>query len=191
MIIVATDGSPNSCACPGFGTSALILPECRDTAVVERDGVLMTPNQAEKFDLVAEAGRIFTETEIQISVIDVSSPDDTELHEHLAAVAEAGGGQIWDGLHPSGLHTAFFDLVDAIASCAIDLNGAIQAGKEEQGTVLFDGDELDLVSEPNQDGYRVVSLSRIELLGEPCSLLESGDHELSITFPCNAFVVVK
>lgn len=191
MIIVATDGSPNSCACPGFGTSESILPACRDEALVERDGMSLTPNQAEKFDLVAEAARIFAETNIQISVIDVSSPDDTELHAHLADIAAAGGGEIWDGLHPSGLHTAFFDLVDTIASCAVDLDGTIEAGKEEQGTVVFDGEELALVNDPTQDGYRVLSPSRIELLGEPCSLLESGTHDLSITFPCDAFVVVK
>jgi len=191
LIILATDGSPNSCACPGFGTSALIRPECLDTVSVERDGVTMTPQEAEKFDLVAEAGRIFHETGIEISIIDVSSPDDTELRAHLADVAAAGGGEVWDGLQPSGLHAAFFDLVDAISSCAIDLDGSIQTGKEDQGTVVFDGEELSLALSADQAGYRVVSPTRIELLGEPCDLLQSGDHEVSITFPCDAFVVVK
>lgn len=191
MIILATDGSPNSCACPGFGDSAGIVPDCRDSSLVERNGELVTPSVAERFDLVQETRRIHDEWDIRVSVIDVSSAEATEFHTHLEEVAAAGGGQLYSGLDPSGLSEAFFGLVEGFRSCFVDLEGEIAAGKEDEGKITLDGMPLSLIPDGGGDGYRVVSSTRIELVGAPCELIASGDHELDISFPCDAIDVVK
>lgn len=120
----------------------------------------------------------------------MSSADQTYLREHLQEVADVGGGKLYDGLKPTGLSAAFFGSVEEVRSCEVDLKGEIVAGFEDQGTVMLDGVYLELVT-AGGNGYRVTSSSRLELLGQPCDLLKQGDHQLSISFPCDTFMEIK
>jgi hypothetical protein len=189
VIILATDGTPDSCECPDYEESA---PEaCRPSTMVERGGAMMSPELAERFDLVQESKRISQELGIQISVIDVSTPDNVELHQHLAEVAEAGGGSLYSGLEPATLRSAFDGLALEARSCEIDLGGEITSGNEAAGTITLDGQELSLLGAEDGDGYRVVSPSQLELSGDACQAIKVGNHDLRISFPCNAFEVVR
>lgn len=189
FLILATDGEPDNCACPNWdqfmpGAAA----ECLDSATVERDGTPMTPREAERYDVEQEAKRIFDELGITVHVIDVSTPNNTRLREHLTRVARSGGGEIFDGTRPSGLVDAFETIIDGVRSCVIDLSGEILEGKESEGTVLIDGEEIPLLPDGEGDGWKLNSKSQIELVGAPCELIKSGKHDIDIDFPCDVFI---
>jgi hypothetical protein len=196
-IILATDGEPDTCECPFYGESAPM--PCRPSTLVERGDppVALSPEKAAQYDVVEEARRIHDELKIEVHVIDVSAPDLTSLRAHLSEVAEAGGGELFDGTRPTGLTEAFRNILDGARSCSFDLNGTITAGHEDDGRITLDGDELPFVSSDDDnegygpDGYIVRSSSQIELVGAPCTTLKSGGHELEIRFPCDSFEVFK
>jgi hypothetical protein len=189
LIILATDGAPDSCECPQYDELSPVT--CQPSTTVMRDGQALTPALAEQFDVVAESRRIFEEWGIVVSTIDLGSPDDVALHTHLQEIARAGGGALYDGLRPTGLVEAFQSLIAGVRSCEVELNGQIVAGNESRGTVTLDGVRLPLVATDAANGYRVVTPSRIELVGQACAAIKEGDHDLSITFPCDTFDVVR
>lgn len=172
VIVLATDGEPDTCECPDFRTSW--VPDKCDAAGL--------PAQIQA-DVVATAKGIHDD-DITIHVINVSTPSNAGLQLHLTDVADAGGGKVYDGFSPGALSTAFDDIINGVRSCKIDLSGEIAEGKESTGVVTLDGEKL-VLDDP--DGWQVNTASQIELLGAACETIKSGDHELSIKFPCESF----
>ena len=117
-------------------------------------------------------------------MINVSTPSDAALQQHLTDVANAGGGKVYPGFSPGALSSAFDEIIDGVRSCAIDLGGEIADGKESTGTVTLDGEPLEL---DDPDGWHVTTPSQIELLGEACETIKRGGHDLAIKFPCESF----
>lgn len=191
LVILATDGEPDTCACPFWGESA--AEACRPSTVALRGDppITLTPEQAEQYDVVQEARRIHEEQDIAVHVIDVSSPGSGSLRAHLAEVAEAGGGALFDGTRPTGLVSAFRRIIDGVRSCSFDLHGTITEGREKSGTVRLDGEEVSLVSGEDESGYIVRSKERIDLVGTVCETIREGGHALDIRFPCDSFKPVK
>jgi hypothetical protein len=171
VIVLATDGEPDSCECPNFGMG--MPKKCREPGV---------PDMI-KAQVVATAKDIHAE-DITIHVINVSTPSEASLQQHLTDVADAGGGKVYPGFSPGALSTAFDDIIDGVRSCVIDLSGEIAKGKESTGVITLDGDTLGL---DDPDGWKVNSPSQIELLGAACDTIKSGEHDLSINFPCESF----
>lgn len=203
IIVLATDGLPDSCDCPNFERISTIPDACYDDAsqipgedleeeaywVMRGDPpVLMPPSAAEQYDVVQEAKRIYEELGIVVHIVDVSTPNNPTLRQHLTEVAEAGGGEIFDGTRPSGLVESFQTIVDGVRSCVIDLAGEILEGKESEGTVLIDGEEIAFLPDGEGDGWRLNTKSQIELVGEPCETIKSGQHDIDIDFPCDVFI---
>lgn len=199
IIVLATDGLPDSCDCPNYNNQGPPPATCRDVAQggddpeanwVERGDppVRMPPSAAEQYDVIQEAKRIYEELGIVVHVVDVSTPDDPTLRAHLTEVATAAHGEIYDGTRPSGLIDAFRTIIDGARSCVIDLQGEILAGKEDQGTVTLDGVQLELLPDGVGDGWKLNSSSQLELVGEPCDLIKSGQHDIDIDFPCDVFI---
>lgn len=175
VIVLATDGEPDSCECPNFWGNE-VPAACKQSGAADQV----------KADVVAAAGSIF-EDEIIVHVINVSNPNNMGLQEHLSELADAGGGEVFPGFNPVQLVDAFDEIIDGVRSCKIDLDGEIGEGKEDTGTVKLDGKKLKL---GDDDGYRVNRADQIELLGEACDTIKSGDHDIDIKFPCGSFVVV-
>jgi hypothetical protein len=172
IIVLATDGEPDSCECPDFGSG---MPQrCRE------DGV---PDMI-KADVVAKAKAIHDDDGITVHVINVSTPSNASLQQHLTEVAAAGGGDVYPGFSPGDLSSAFEKIIDGVRSCVVDLDGEIAKGKESTGTVTLDGEELEL---DGDDGWRVNTPSQIELLGEACETIKRGEHDIDIKFPCDSF----
>ncbi|RYZ09710.1 MAG: hypothetical protein EOO73_02170 [Myxococcales bacterium] len=172
VIVLATDGEPDNCECPDFGghvPAKCSAPGIGDTI---------------KAEVVAAAKQIHEDDGLTVHVINVSTPTNASLQQHLADVALAGGGEVYPGFSPGALGAAFEDIIDGVRSCVIDLDGEIAKGKESSGTVTLDGDELEL---DGKDGWQVNSPSEIELLGDACETIKSGEHDLSIKFPCGSF----
>ncbi len=171
LIVLATDGEPDNCECPDFGDG---MPEkCKAAGL---------PAQI-KAEVVAIAKAINGD-DITVHVINVSTPSNAALQKHLTDVAEAGGGNIYPGFSPGALSSAFDDIINGARPCKIDLAGTIAKGEEATGTVTLDGGKLVL---DDDDGWQVNTASQIELLGEACETIKSGEHGLSIKFPCEAF----
>jgi hypothetical protein len=191
IIVLATDGLPDNCTCENWSQSGeCASANCDEDEMVDRGGTMMCPEQAEQYDVVIEAQRIHEELGITIEVINVSSPDSAALAAHLDDVAERGGalgGVAIDGFNPVALTDAFQTIINGVRSCAIDLDGTITAGKENTGVVTVDGVEL-LYNGP--DGWKVNSPTQIELVGMACETIKSGDHDIDVSFPCDAFIPI-
>jgi hypothetical protein len=171
IIVLATDGEPDSCECPDRGNT--VPAKCNEPGV---------PDQI-KAQVVATAKEIH-DGDITVHVINVSTPSEANLQKHLADVAEAGGGNVYPGFSPGDLSTAFDDIINGVRSCVIDLSGEIAKGKASTGVITLDGEALTL---DDADGWQVNSPSQIELLGAACDTIKSGEHDLSIKFPCESF----
>lgn len=200
IIVLATDGLPDSCDCPNYNSQGPPPATCFDVAqgmgadpqanwvMRGEPPVLMAPSAAEQYDLVQEAKRIYEELGIVVHIVDVSTPNNPALRQHLTEVAEAAHGEIFDGTRPSGLVESFQTIVDGVRSCVIDLGGEILEGKESEGTVTLDGDELTFLPDGEGDGWKLNTKSQLELVGEPCELIKSGKHDIDIDFPCDVFI---
>lgn len=199
LIVLATDGAPDTCTCSDWTANFGEGDECDDSTTIEVDGQQLSPSQAEQINVVLEAQRIHEELGITIEVINVSDPNSQALAAHLDDVAERGGaasGESIPGFSPELLSGAFESIIDGVRSCVIDLDGKINEGKEDTGTVLLDRDpsnEVDFeeIEYNGEDGWVVNSPTQIELVGDACDTIKSGEHELDISFPCDSFVEIR
>ncbi len=175
VIVLATDGEPDNCECPDFNDNdEPVLAKCKMPGVAAQI----------QADVVSTAQAIRDDDEITIHVINVSTPSNASLQQHLTDVANAGGGNVYPGFSPGDLTAAFEEIIDGVRSCVIDLDGEIRPGKEATGTVTLDGEKLEL---DGDDGWQVNTPSQIELLGAACETIKSGQHDLDINFPCESF----
>jgi hypothetical protein len=115
---------------------------------------------------------------------------------HFKAVANAGTGQdpvsgTASAMTPSTqeqLLTALKDVVLDARTCTFDLNGQVGAGKESLGTVTLNGASVPFDA---QNGWRLVSPSRLELVGGACNALKTSENaQLSARFPCGAITPI-
>jgi len=171
VIVLATDGEPDSCADPNPGDQ-------------------MGHDVARGLS-VSAVQNAFTK---QIKTYVISVGNDTG-QEHLRAVANAGQGLAVDvdttnrfylANNQAELATAFDTIVSGVRSCVFTLNGTVAADRASTGNVLLDGKFL-IYMDP--DGWRLNSPSELELQGAACATLKkSGDHDLKIGFQCGDFV---
>ncbi|HRI64868.1 MAG TPA: VWA domain-containing protein [Polyangium sp.] len=164
IIVLATDGEPDTCAVPN--------PQM---------------GQAESVASVQNAYK----QGIKTYVISVGS----EVSDmHLQDVANAGVGlaiggadkaPFYKALDQAALVAAFDTIINGVRSCTLQLNGTVDQSGAASGKVSLDGTLL-TYNDPN--GWRLVSPTEIELLGTACQTIKSGDHTLSVQFPCGIVV---
>lgn len=164
VIVLATDGEPDTCAEPN--------PQ---------------RGQEASIDAVERAHQ----SGITTFVISVGN-DVGE--EHLRQVANAGQGLAIDvdqqvryhlANNASELAAAFDDIVNGVRSCELSLNGVVNEADAATGRVALDGAELVYQA---ADGWRLNSPTELELTGAACETIKRGDHELDISFPCGVIV---
>lgn len=168
VIVLATDGDPDSCAEPNSnGTNP------------PREMSLEASQRA------FQAG-VFT------FVISVAADAD---QAHLAELANVGQGyprddamnRVYLANDQAQLAMAFSTIVEGVRSCAFAINGTVNAGGEVDGSVVLNGTPLAL-NDPN--GWRLSSPSTIELVGSACDTVKNSDNvALDATFPCGSIVV--
>jgi hypothetical protein len=178
IIVLATDGAPDSCENP--------------------DPNPTTQAQNEAVNAAARASGLG----IDVFVLWVGVLADMGIESHLQDVANAGVGNgptdpdalFWIGENADGLETAFRDIISDSISCDIQMDrrfdDLVKACAE--GDVRLNGNPLDCPSEwrvkPGVDDV-------IELVDDPmvdndaCDTLKSGDVTFSAVFPCGAIVV--
>jgi hypothetical protein len=169
VIVLATDGEPDSCATPDPQT-----PEAKELAV--------------KAAQDAFAAGVFT---FYISVgNEVSAAHATEM-------ANVGQGyprgdkmqRFYLANDQAALASAFATIVDGVRTCSFQLNGTVENGDEAQGKVKLDGKELPL-NDPN--GWRLSSPSTVEFVGKACETAkDKNDHKVEAEFPCGTIIPFK
>lgn len=164
IIVLATDGEPDTCAVPN--------PQ------------MGQPESIKAAQDAFAAG-------IKTFVISVGS----EVSDgHLQDVANAGAGlpiggadkaPFYKALDPQALVMAFDTIINGVRSCKLKLNGTVDASGAAAGKVSLDGKLLDY-NDPN--GWQLTAPDEIELLGTSCDAIKTGDHSISVEFPCGIVV---
>ena len=170
IIVLGTDGEPDSCAIPN--------PENAQEAQVTQQLALDAAKRA--FD----AG---------VRVYIVSVGDDVGA-QHLQDMANAGSGLAVGGtdnaeyfvaLNPQDLVDAFGTIVGGAAGCVFTINGQVDPAKASQGLVALDGDELEHGVE-----WTMLDGKTFEILGDSCEIIKDGHlHHVSAAFPCGVIIV--
>ncbi len=163
IIVLATDGEPDTCEIPNPQTG-----------------------QVEAITAVENA---FTE-DVQTFVISVGN-DVSE--GHLQDLANAGVGVMpgdpdapfYVPSDQAAMVAAFEEIINGVRSCVLTLDTAILPGQADQGTVTVNGMEIPF---DDDDGWRVNSPTEIELLGASCEAIQAGDVEVTVEFTCQAIV---
>jgi len=166
VIVLATDGEPDSCATPDPQT-----PEAKELAV--------------KAAQDAFASGIFT---FYISVgNEVSAAHATEMANVGQGYPRADAMQrFYLANDQAALASAFATIVNGVRTCSFQLNGTVENGDEARGKVKLDGKELPL-NDPN--GWRLSSPSTVEFVGKACETAkDTSDHKVEAEFPCGTII---
>jgi hypothetical protein len=163
IIVLATDGEPDTCAQPN--------PQY---------------GQEESVAAVEAAYAAGIETFI-ISVGNEVSQG------HLQDLANAGVGwmpgdpdaQYYLPTDQAAMTAAFDEIIDGVRSCVLTLDTPILPDQGDEGTVTVNGD---VIPYDDENGWRVNSETEIELLGDACELIQSGDVEVTVEFTCHAIL---
>jgi hypothetical protein len=172
IIVLATDGAPDSCE----------NPDPNPTTQAENEAV----------NAAARAHGL----DIDVFVLWVGVLANSGIEAHLQDVANAGVGNpsqdapFWVGETAAGLETAFRDIISDSISCDIQMDKQFDDKDKacEDGDVRLNGTPL-ACSDTN--GWRVKPGvdDVIELVGGACNTFKSGNVNFSAVFPCGAIVV--
>ncbi len=186
-VILATDGDPDTCACP-------------DACAGASKGVAVDAAQ-QLYDM-------------GISVFVIAVGDSITDVAHLQHLANVGGGRaryeddpavdewgddwvdepapadpatLFTANDPDALEEAFNSLVAGFVPCEFEINGEILDLAEAcaAGDVELDGVDLACPGD-----WELIDESTLRLLGESCESLQDGQpHEVEASFPCEVIVV--
>jgi hypothetical protein len=170
IVILATDGEPNSCDGGGGGG--------------RRGG-----GPAANYQPSIAAVKKGTAKGVTTYVISLADATGT-FHDHLQELANLGnpaaGGaaQLYEPGSPAELSAALESLVGGAVGCDIALNGSLMAGSECAGTVTVNGARV-TCNDPN--GFKAVDPRHIRLQGSSCKLLMDRNAVVEARFPCSSF----
>lgn len=166
ILILATDGEPDTCADPNT-----------DGSPAATQGVV---------DQVTRAFGLGIRTYVLSVGAETSD-------SHLSAVANAGVGgtnaPFWKADNDQGLKDALAAIIGEALSCELALDGYILDRYKacEQGTVVINSEPLECNNQAN--GWRVVDNYHIELTGQACTTLKSSPAViLEASFPCGIII---
>jgi hypothetical protein len=189
IIVLATDGEPDSCE----------VPNPNPTAGARAEAVAASGN-------AHDAG-------IDVFVLWVGQLSSSGTKDHLKEVANVGvgigpsvgvpvpsgedpanpteGAPFWIGNDPASLEAAFQQIISASISCEIEIDKPFNADTLdqacEQGDVRLNGTPLECPTD-----WRVkdeAPYKTIELLGTACETLKGGEVTFTAEFPCGTIVV--
>ena len=159
VIVLATDGEPDTCA---------------------------EPNPQNGQQASVEAAAAAFEQGVRIYVISVG---DEVSDQHLQDVANAGVGvgqgdpdaPFYKANDADALAAAFAEIVEGVRDCKLDLDGKVAEGGEAECKVSVNDVPVPYGTE---DGWQLNGPSEIELVGGSCDAIQDGDVEVSIECAC-------
>jgi hypothetical protein len=180
IIVLATDGLPDSCECPnGFPPDP-------------NDNYCESGATDPKIEAVNAAAAAHAQG-IDVFTLWVGQLNSTSTRDHLQDVANAGvdgTGTVWVGDDPTSLSNAFQSIISDSISCDIQMDKRFddkeKACNDPESDVRLNGVPLSCPTEwrvkPGVDDI-------IELVGSACDTFKSGDVTFTAAFPCGAIVV--
>jgi hypothetical protein len=167
LILLATDGEPDSCEIPD--------PQMGQARAI--------------------AGAQYAyDAGIEVVVLAVGSQL-SEGHQQDMANAGAGlpvpanCGECAEYYRPDStmsLVDDFNTIINGARSCTFSLDGEVVTEHAGDGTVTLNGEELGY---GDPDGWRLVSPTEIEVTGKACDeIMDGGNDNVEGTFPCYAFI---
>jgi len=172
IIVLATDGMPDTCDIPDPDNQ-------EETNIANQQSI-------DSVTAAFNAG-------FPVYVISVGTQ---VSEEHLAQLANVGQGYDIDdpdgaiyymGTDATSLENAFSNIVQGIRDCVLRLNGRADESLIDECRVTIDGNPVDYQSD---DGWRLNNPGEMELLGASCESIQEGDVNVSVSCPCNAVIVV-
>jgi hypothetical protein len=172
IIVLATDGEPNTCADPHNQTDA-----AKDLSVEAA-----TRSHDAGFDLfVLSVGNGVSDAHLQ---------EMANVGVGLATNGSEGNAQYWRGNDAQSLEAAFTAIISDSISCDIQIDKPFgdktKACDDPESDVRLNGNPLECPSEwePSPD-----AADFIRLKGSACTELKSGQATFTAEFPCGAIVV--
>jgi hypothetical protein len=163
IIILATDGEPDTCD---------------------------QPNPQEGQEVAVAAAEAAFADGIETRVISVG--DDVGA-SHLQDMANAGTGltvggaenaTYYQALDADALAGAFDDIIANAVSCTFTVDGTVDMSQTCSGEVLLDGQALDCGNE-----WEMIDASTLQLLGDACDTLKDGEnHEVDASWTCGVYI---
>ena len=179
IVILATDGEPNSCGGIGIGGGRRGGNTGGNMSQVET-------NYQPSIDAVKKGTMLGAKTYV-ISLADATGP----FHDHLQELANLGNpaakgkAKLYEPASPQQLEESLTALAGAAVGCEIQLSGAIFLDQACDGVVKLNGKEL-RCNDPN--GWEPIDDRNIRLNGSACDKLKGqGDSSVEASFTCTAF----
>ncbi|MCK9460788.1 MAG: VWA domain-containing protein [Proteobacteria bacterium] len=158
IIVLATDGEPDTCEVPN--------PQTEEAKAVS----------------VAAAESAF-DSGFKTYIISVGS--DIGM-DHLNDMAQAGqddpAALPYQALDQEQLIAAFEDIIYGVRDCVLELNGEVQTGMVGECVVTVNEEEL-----VYEEDWQLNSPSEIEILGEACEEIQHGLVTVDVWCPCEAY----
>lgn len=173
IVILATDGEPNSCGGGSGGGGR------------NRGGGGVQTNYQPSIDAVMKGSSKGVKTYV-ISLADSSGA----FHDHLVQLAnlgdpDAGGNAtLYEPGSPEQLADNLQTLVGAAIGCDVALDGSITEGMECSGRVTLNGAPI-ACDDPN--GWKLLDARHIRLQGDACKQLMEKNAYVEANFPCTVF----
>jgi hypothetical protein len=167
VIVLATDGEPDTCEVPN--------------------------PQNGQAEAIAAAQRAY-QNNIRTYIISVGQG--TVSLRHLQDMANAGQGlavggtqkaDYYEANNQAALVGAFNEIINGVRDCKLKLNGQVDPARAGQGKVTLDGKPIGY-QDPN--GWKLNNPTEIELVGSSCQAIKTGDHDVRVTFPCGVITTI-
>ncbi|MFY0539116.1 vWA domain-containing protein [Nannocystis pusilla] len=163
IIVLATDGEPDTCA---------------------------EPNPQNGQDESVEAAAAAFGQGVRTYVISVGNE---VSDQHLQDVANAGAGvgngdpdaPFYKADDAQALADAFADIVDGVRDCKLTLDGTVSEGGEDQCTVYVNGEAIPF---GDDNGWQLNNPGEVELVGDACDAIQNGEVQVSIKCACGVVV---
>jgi hypothetical protein len=163
IVILATDGVPDTCAQPN-------------------------PNEGEEEALTAAEQAFAMGIETFIVAV---GPEVSRTHQQQMANVGVGKDRndpvpapYYEALDPAALVDAFQQIIGGVVNCQFTINGNVQVDRACEGMVSLDGQALQCETD-----WRLVDPTTLELIGAACESLQDGSaHTVDASFPCGIFI---
>jgi hypothetical protein len=160
IIVLATDGEPDTCEVPD-------------------------PQTGQDESVAAAAAALAAGYPVYIIAV---GDDVGQAHQEDMAIAGGGPGAVpYPANNPNALVNAFEEIIYGVRECVLTLNGEVVAGMEDQCTVKIDDQD---VPYDHPDGWQLQSPSQVELLGDSCTAIQEGLVQIDVWCPCDAIILV-
>jgi hypothetical protein len=157
IIVLATDGEPDTCEIPN-------------------------PQTQGAMDLSVASAEAAYDAGFETYIISVGSDIG---FDHLNDMAQAGQGSVdalpYQANDPDELIAAFEEIVYGVRDCVLELEGEVQANMVDQCVVTVNDEDLDY-----EVDWQLNGPSEIEILGEWCDAIQHGVVTIDVWCPCDA-----